>query len=48
MISRNAIVGFSCGDIAYVQVLEADDNEVCVRMDYGPIWVPRHRVSFFS
>lgn len=43
----NYAVKFSCGDVAFVNVLKCEKHEMCVQMEYGPIWVPYNRVLFF-
>jgi hypothetical protein len=39
---------FGCGDESDVRVLKWEENEVCVQMEYGPIWVTLDRIIFYA
>lgn len=45
---KRTMVYFGCGDVASCVILETKGDEICVQMEYGPIWVPVDRVMFYA
>ena len=37
-------VTFPCGDIVSTDIVKCTKDEICVKMEYGPIWVSGDRV----
>ena len=43
----NYFIKFSCGDLVSVRLVRCYKDEVCVQMEYGPIWVAKNRLIAF-